>query len=58
MLFIGEVKGAWCDESYLDGKSPDYNRIGAFFLTMPDNRYWALGENIGNAWSDGRGYKQ
>jgi flavin reductase (DIM6/NTAB) family NADH-FMN oxidoreductase RutF len=54
MLLVGEISGAWCDQAYLDGKSPDYNRIGAFFLTMPDNRYWSLGEFIGNAWSDGR----
>ncbi|HOT44072.1 MAG TPA: flavin reductase family protein [Spirochaetota bacterium] len=56
MLFVGEIRGAWCDEGCLDGKSPDYNRIGSFFLTMPDNRYWAFGENVGTAWSDGRRY--
>lgn len=58
MLFVGEIKTAWCDESSLDGTSPDYERIGAFFLTMPDNRYWALGDSVGRAWSDGRGYKK
>ncbi len=27
-----------------------------FTLTMPDNRYWTVGEHIGDAWSVGRGY--
>ena len=29
----------------------------AFTLTMPDNRYWAVGECIGGAWSIGRTYE-
>lgn len=38
-----------------DGK-PDIARIKPFTLTMPDNRYWAVGKQIGKAWSDGRGF--
>ncbi|MBP7736053.1 MAG: flavin reductase family protein [Spirochaetes bacterium] len=57
-LFIGEITGAWGEESCLAGKSPDYQKAGAFFLTMPDNRYWAFGESIGKAWSDGKGYRK
>jgi len=26
----------------------------ANFLTMPDNRYWALGKNVGDAWNAGK----
>ncbi len=28
-----------------------------FMLTMPDNRYWAVGEHVGDAWSIGRTYE-
>lgn len=57
-LFIGEITGAWCDESCLSGNCPDYERAGSFFLTMPDNRYWAFGESVGRAWSDGKDFKK
>jgi hypothetical protein len=35
---------------------PDIEKLRPFTLTMPDNRYWAVGEQVGRAWSDGRGY--
>jgi hypothetical protein len=31
-------------------------RCQPFALTMPDNRYWSVGEHIADAWSAGRGY--
>lgn len=55
-VFIGEIIGAWCRESILAGKGPDYRAAGAFFLTMPDNRYWSFGEELGKAWSVGNNY--
>ena len=33
-------------------------KIKPFVLTMPDNRYWALGECIGKAWQEGKILKQ
>lgn len=57
-VFIGEITGAWCQDSALSGKAPDYRSAGAFFLTMPDNRYWSFGEDLGKAWSAGKDYKK
>ncbi|KAF5085470.1 flavin reductase family protein [Methanospirillum purgamenti] len=53
-LYLGEIVGVWVDgEIMADGK-PDINSIDPIFLSMPDNRYWNLGEHIGYAWSDGK----
>lgn len=52
-FFIGEVAGAWSEERFLSGGMPDIERMHPFTLTMPDNRYWAMGECIGRAWHEG-----
>ena len=36
-----------------DGK-PDVQKIKPFVLTMPDNRFWAIGECVGKAWDAGK----
>jgi len=56
-LFVAEIVGTWTEEWYLlpDGK-PDVAKMRPFMLTMPDNRYWAVGEHIADAWAVGRGY--
>jgi flavin reductase (DIM6/NTAB) family NADH-FMN oxidoreductase RutF len=53
-LFIGEIVGAWSEPRFLEGDVVKYAESGAYFLTMPDNRYWSFGEAIGKAWSDGK----
>jgi flavin reductase (DIM6/NTAB) family NADH-FMN oxidoreductase RutF len=55
-LFIGEVAGTWTEKRYLLDGNPDISKMKPFVLTMPDNRYWAVGAEIGKAWSAGRGY--
>jgi len=42
------------EERYLTGGKPDVAKVGPFLLTMPDNRYRAVGENAGRAWSAGK----
>ncbi|MFH0916677.1 MAG: flavin reductase family protein [bacterium] len=56
-LFVGDIVGTWTEQRFLlpDGK-PDIVKLRPFLLTMPDNRYWAVGEYIADAWSVGRGY--
>jgi flavin reductase (DIM6/NTAB) family NADH-FMN oxidoreductase RutF len=56
-LFIAEIVATWTEERFLDdaGK-PDVTKVRPFTLTMPDNRYWAVGEKAGDAWSVGRTY--
>ncbi len=33
-------------------------RLRPLVLTMPDNRYWSVGDHIADAWSAGRGGSQ
>jgi len=56
-LFVADVVGTWTEQRFLlpDGR-PDVAMVRPFVLTMPDKRYWAVGEHIADAWSVGRGY--
>jgi flavin reductase (DIM6/NTAB) family NADH-FMN oxidoreductase RutF len=53
-VFIGEIVEAWGEESLLSEGKPDMKKVNPFILTMPDNRYWGLGEKVGDAWKSGR----
>ena len=53
-LFIGEIVGTYADEGCLTDGRPDVGKVDPFMLTMPDNGYWRIGENVGKAWSVGR----
>lgn len=52
-FFIGEIVGLYTEEKYLSEGHPDVKKIRPFLLTMPDNRFWAVGKTIGKAWSAG-----
>lgn len=56
-IFIGEIIESYCAEEFIAGNAPDMDKLKLFTLTIPDNRYWAVGECIGKAWSAGKGYK-
>jgi flavin reductase (DIM6/NTAB) family NADH-FMN oxidoreductase RutF len=56
-LFIGEIVGAYCEERFMTDNKPDIKKVDPFVLTMPDSRYWAIGEHVGNAWSIGKRLK-
>jgi len=57
-LVIADIVGTWTEHRYLaeDGK-PDIAKMRPLTLTMPDNRYWGVGEEIAKAWSVGRTYE-
>lgn len=57
-LFIGEITGAYADGNVIRDIKPDFAAINPLILTMPDNRYWTLGNHAGDAWSAGRKLKQ
>ncbi len=57
-FFIGEIRNVYSEERYLTDKKPDPKKMRPFLLTMPDNRFWALGDQVGNAWKDGIKYKE
>jgi flavin reductase (DIM6/NTAB) family NADH-FMN oxidoreductase RutF len=56
-VIIGEIAEVFCDQNFYDGKNIKYEEMKAFFLTMPDNKYWSFGKEIGKAWSDGKKYQ-
>lgn len=57
-FFIGEIVNIHCEEKCLADGKPDVKKVRPFLLTMPDNRFWAVGEQVGNAWKDGVAYKE
>lgn len=57
-LYIGEIVEVFTEERYLTHGKPDIKKINPFTLTMPDNKYWDVGNNVGNAWSIGRKLKK
>ena len=57
-LFIGEIVNIYSEEKYLENGKPDVRKVRPFLLTMPDNRFWSVGEQVGNAWKDGVKYKE
>jgi len=53
-FFIAEIITIYCDDKCLSDSKPDAAKIKPFVLTMPDNRFWALGASIGKAWDAGK----
>jgi flavin reductase (DIM6/NTAB) family NADH-FMN oxidoreductase RutF len=57
-FFIGEIVAGWADGEILTDGAPDVAKYRPLLLTMPDNRYWTLGECAGKAWSAGKTLKK
>jgi flavin reductase (DIM6/NTAB) family NADH-FMN oxidoreductase RutF len=57
-LFIGEIKSTYTEKQYLTDYKPDIKKINPAVMTMPDNNYWSVGENLGKAWSIGKNLKK
>lgn len=53
-LYIGEPKEVFTEEKYMTDNMLDIKKVNPFTLTMPDNHYWSVGENLGKAWSLGK----
>jgi flavin reductase (DIM6/NTAB) family NADH-FMN oxidoreductase RutF len=53
-FFIAEIVNIYCDQNFMTDSKPDAAKIKPFVLTMPDNRFWAIGECIGKAWHEGK----
>jgi flavin reductase (DIM6/NTAB) family NADH-FMN oxidoreductase RutF len=53
-LFIGKPEEVFTGEKYMTDGKLDVGKIKPFTLTMPCNRYWSVGENIGKAWNAGK----
>lgn len=53
-FFIGEIITIFSEEKFLTDGKPDVKKINPFLLTMPDNRFWAIGECVGKPWDAGK----
>lgn len=56
-LYIGEPKEVFTEEKFLTDGHLDIKKMNPFTLSMPDNRYWTVGETLGKAWSIGKKLK-
>jgi flavin reductase (DIM6/NTAB) family NADH-FMN oxidoreductase RutF len=56
-LYIGEPKEVFVQETCMTDGKVDIRKVNPFTLTMPDNAYWSVGENVGKAWSIGKKLK-
>jgi len=53
-FFIAEIIDIHSEERFLTEGAPDVKKINPFVLTMPDNRFWSIGECVGKAWNAGK----
>ncbi len=53
-FFIAEIINIYSSEKFLSDGKPDVQKIRPFVLTMPDNRFWEIGECVGKAWDAGK----
>lgn len=56
-LIIGEIVETYLEKECIKDDAPDVKKMSPLFLTMPDNNYWSLGENVGKAWEAGKNLK-
>ena len=50
---IVQILEVYADEEVLSNNLPDVEKIKPVMLSMYDNRYFGLGENLGKAWNIG-----
>jgi flavin reductase (DIM6/NTAB) family NADH-FMN oxidoreductase RutF len=56
-FFIGEIKGAFVDDTCAPEGTIDPVLADYLLLTMPDKHYWSMGEKLGEAWKEGKKYQ-
>jgi flavin reductase (DIM6/NTAB) family NADH-FMN oxidoreductase RutF len=56
-IFVGEIIESYCEDRYLTEGTPDLKKIKPAVFSMYDNRYFAIGEYLGKAWSIGKNFK-
>lgn len=55
-FFIGEIRGAYAEDSCVRDGKIDPIEANYLILTMPDNTYWSLGQKMGDAWKIGKNF--
>ena len=57
-IFVGEIVASYTEERFLSDGKPDITKMHPLVLTMPDNRYWTVGDYAGKAWNMGKRFKK
>ncbi|MFX1286468.1 MAG: flavin reductase family protein [Promethearchaeota archaeon] len=57
-LVLGEVMAAYTEEQYMTEGKLDPKKINPFTFSQPDNKYWALGDLVADAFSIGKVLKK
>jgi flavin reductase (DIM6/NTAB) family NADH-FMN oxidoreductase RutF len=57
-FFIGEIMAVFADEAVVENGKLAVEKFQPLLLTMPDNRYWTLGDHLADAWSVGKALKK
>jgi flavin reductase (DIM6/NTAB) family NADH-FMN oxidoreductase RutF len=57
-LVLGEIVTAYTEEQYMNEGKLDSKKIDPFTLSQPDNKYWALGDIVADAFSIGKTLKK
>jgi flavin reductase (DIM6/NTAB) family NADH-FMN oxidoreductase RutF len=53
-FYFAEIVASYTEDRYMTDGKPDIRKMHPVLLTMPDNRYWTVGEHAGDAWSVGK----
>lgn len=56
-LVLGEAVEAYSEERFLTEDGLDIRKANLVVLTMPDNRYWTVGECLADAWEVGKHFR-
>lgn len=57
-IIIGEIIETYTEDKYLTGGLPDVEKMRPVVFSMFDNRYFSIGEYLGQAWHLGKDYKR
>jgi flavin reductase (DIM6/NTAB) family NADH-FMN oxidoreductase RutF len=57
-FFISDIVSIYTEAQFLTDGKPDVKKINPFLLTMPDNKYWSIGEYVGKAWGAGSALRE
>ncbi len=57
-FFIAEIINIYSEEQFMTDGKPDVKKVNPFLLTMPDNRFWSVGECVGKAWKEGNALRE
>ena len=53
-LVLGEVITGYTEEQYMSKEKLDSRKINPFTFSQPDNKYWALGDMVADAFTIGK----